>query len=415
MPKVHITDRMAKSVKTDAQVDYFDTQVPGLALRVSPNSKSWSLLYSRPGTRKRARITIGSFSDSLGVAKARKRAVELKSEIEAGKDPAAQRLQSASADHSQMTLEALVEDYLRRHVANLRSAKEIERRLRRNVIGDGEWPGKISLSELHKRDVVRAVDKVADRGARTEAARTFEDIRALVRWAIGRGLMDTDITAGMRAPKRDGVRNRILDRKELKALFGEIPALRPAVRDVVKLILETGCRVGEIAGLALKEVDLDSGLIRLPAERVKNAHTHQVPITSRSREILARLCANNTRYLFPVGDGPMRGDVLANELAKAQKGRGNIAPVLSVVGWTAHDLRRTWATLASELGVPPHVIAACLNHRSVNSSVTFAHYLVTDFLPERRRAHDLVSAELEEIERDADKVIFIGRRNTDKA
>ena len=46
------------------------------------------------------------------------------------------------------------------------------------------------------------------------------------------------------------------------------------------------------------------------------------------------------------------------------QGRSPLVDALVLPGgkWTAHDLRRTGATLMGELGVRPDVIERCLNH-----------------------------------------------------
>ncbi|TPJ52739.1 integrase arm-type DNA-binding domain-containing protein [Mesorhizobium sp. B2-6-4] len=403
MPKEKLTDRFVATVKAEAQTDYFDTLEPGLALRVSPTRKTWSLMYTRPGSRQRVRVTLGEYSEEFGVGKARKRAREMKADVADGKDPKTVKEAAAAAAASALTMSELVEDYIARRVVGLRSADEVTRRLRRNILDPVHGLGAVLVPNLHRRDIVKALDAVEDRGAKTEASRCFEDVRAVVRWAVGRGVIDRDVTFGMKAPQRNNVRDRVLNAAEIKNVFEALPTagMRDGVEDVVRLLFETACRVSEIAAIHVRELDFVGDMICLPPDRVKNGLAHEVPMTGTAKAILKRLAEGKKGYLFPVGeDGCLRGDVVANELAKAQKGteagkgRRQRDATMPVAGWTAHDVRRTWATLASKLGVPPHVIAASLNHQSVNSSVTFAHYVRNDFMPERREAHKLVSAHI---------------------
>jgi (2Fe-2S) ferredoxin len=84
-----------------------------------------------------------------------------------------------------MTVAAIIESFLEKHARpNLRSADEIERRLAKNVT---PVIGSVKLAELHRRDMNRVVDPVLKRGRRVEAGRVFEDLRAVVRWAVARG------------------------------------------------------------------------------------------------------------------------------------------------------------------------------------------------------------------------------------
>lgn len=99
MPKEKLTDRFVASIKSETQIDYFDSLEPGLALRVSPSRKTWSLMYSKPGSRQRARFTLGEYSEEFGLAKARRRARELKAEIAEGIDPQAARQEAVIAAH----------------------------------------------------------------------------------------------------------------------------------------------------------------------------------------------------------------------------------------------------------------------------------------------------------------------------
>src|SRR6516165_8003022 len=100
-----LTDRFcdwAKPQQNETQSDYFDERVSGLALRVSPTFKSWTLHYRLGG--KQVRWTLGKYP-GLSLAAARTRALEAKAEIEAGRDP-----RSRQAD----TFQSVAEDYIRR-------------------------------------------------------------------------------------------------------------------------------------------------------------------------------------------------------------------------------------------------------------------------------------------------------------
>jgi hypothetical protein len=106
--RVHLTDKFCSTAKAKGQADFFDDKVHGLALRVSPTAKSWTLIYSRPGG-KRARMTLGRYP-VLSLAAARARALEAKGAIAEGRPLAAVG-----------TLRSVVDDYFRREGASLRS------------------------------------------------------------------------------------------------------------------------------------------------------------------------------------------------------------------------------------------------------------------------------------------------------
>src|ERR1700739_4648080 len=88
--KLQLTDRFcshAKPQSGEAQSDYFDQTVAGLALRVAASGrKTWTLHFTSPGDGKRARMTLGTYpAPPLGSA--RTLALDARREVEEGRDP----------------------------------------------------------------------------------------------------------------------------------------------------------------------------------------------------------------------------------------------------------------------------------------------------------------------------------------
>lgn len=126
---------------------------------------------------------------------------------------------------------------------------------------------------------------------------------------------------------------------------------------IVRLLLLTGQRRDEVAGMAWAEVDLASALWSLPAARVKNKQDHDVPLLAPALLLLSSLERVEGRPLaFGQGDGGFLGFSRAKAALDVRSG---------VTGWRLHDLRRTAATLmADRLKILPHVVEAVLNHIS---------------------------------------------------
>jgi integrase len=59
---------------------------------------------------------------------------------------------------------------------------------------------------------------------------------------------------------------------------------------------------------------------------------------------------------------------------------------ITVAAWTHHDLRRTCATRLGELGIPPHVVAAVLNHVSDFRGGVHGIYDRSTLEPQKRNA-----------------------------
>jgi integrase len=359
--RVQLTDRFCASAKaTEVQTDYFDASVPGLALRVTANgTKAWSLLHGQP----RRRVSLGRYP-ALSLAAARARALEVKDGRTSG------------------SVAALAETYLR-SIHNLRSFPEIERRLRRDVL---PIIGHIPLDELHRRDVTRVIDaKLAD--APITARRVFEDIRAMIRWAVARGDLDHSPIDALKGPAISKPRTRVLSDDEIKAVWHDLYEQREDVGRVVRFCLATAQRVGEVVGLMPKELDLAGKVWRIPAERSKNGYPHTVPL---SRLALA--------LLYGDGWGVSR-DVVSDIIWRYQ-----------IVGdrWTAHDLRRTALTKMAELGIAPIVLGHVANHRTTTKAgITLGVYVHHAYEKEKREALELWSDRLEGIVSGGAKVVPI--------
>jgi integrase len=66
-----------------------------------------------------------------------------------------------------------------------------------------------------------------------------------------------------------------------------------------------------------------------------------------------------------VGAGDARHYVFAGQRGKLggfSKLKRLLDEASGVTGWRTHDLRRTAATNMQELGIPNHIVQACLNH-----------------------------------------------------
>ena len=130
---VSLTHRSIEALRP-AETPYrvSDQRCIGLAVRVAPSGiKTWDLAYRIRGSGKVRRVSLGRVAD-VSLEKARARANELTSAARAGRDLIAEEEESRAAAASRLTIEKLIELYVRRRVTGrLRTAKEIESRLRR--------------------------------------------------------------------------------------------------------------------------------------------------------------------------------------------------------------------------------------------------------------------------------------------
>jgi integrase len=422
MPVTMLTDRFARSAKPQAgqrQTDYFDEATKGLSLCASAGGgRTFFLHYTRHRDGKRVRMKLGLYGD-ISLAQARQLARDARAAVGEGKDPASER----RSDEASLRVRDLVESYVARHAATQRSANEIARRLRKNV---AEVIGDVTLARLHRRDLTRCIDKVKDRGAAVEANRVFEDLRAMVRWARGRGDLDQNLMEGMRRPAETAARDRVLSLSEIKQLWHGLPAakMQEGTRRTLKLCLITTGRVGEVSGMCVSELDLARRLWTIPAHRSKNKRAHTLPLSDLAVELIEA-------QLIELRDGAARRESrLARRIARLPQGRSEVAATIAaanepewifpgpgsrgpitvfavakaiersleqfgIEAFTSHDLRRTAATRMEEIGISPFIIAHVLGHISVTkASVTSKVYARYGYEKEKREAVDKWAAHL---------------------
>jgi integrase len=395
--RVQLTDRFCASAKAlgTPQVDYFDETTRGLSLRVSADGrKSWCLLYTSPRTGKRARMTLAGYPGT-SLATARAVALEAKGALDQGTDP---RDSEAAKEADAMTVGALSDLYFqkphKRTGKPRKTVDEIKRRFARNIL---PTIGAVKLTELQRRDVMRVASPIMRRGAPTEAARTFEDIRALMRWALGQGYIDRNPTEAMESPApKSPPRERVLTDTEIKALWRGLPkALARSVQcqRIIKLCLVTAQRVGEVAGMRTAELDLKKAEWIIPGVRSKNGFEHKVPLSPLAIDLINAALADagkGATLVFPApeGDGSLPAAAVARTILRAHEtDKEHPTGRFGIEHFTAHDLRRTAVSKMAELRVQPIVLGHIINHRSVTKAgVALSAYQTYDYASEKRQA-----------------------------
>jgi integrase len=172
-----------------------------------------------------------------------------------------------------------------------------------------------------------------------------------------------------------GSRERVLSQEELRKLWRNLG--EDKFSDIVRLLLLTGQRRGEISALAWSEVDLTFGKIILPPARTKNKRQHELPLSRQALAIIERQPRRDSSdFLFSDVQGYKDWDT----------GKTKLDQRLGIAPWRLHDLRRTCATMLGELGVQPHHIEAILNHYSGHRSGVAGVYQRAKYSDEMRTA-----------------------------
>src|SRR5215472_1433654 len=168
----------------------------GLWIRVTPKGeKSWTFRYRLAG--KMRRLVFGHYPE-MGVAAAHTALAATKQDLEGGMDPAAVIAERRKSERDAETVRELVDEYLIRHARpNMRAstATEDERMLNRDILP--EWDGR-KVRSITRREVIKLLDGIEDRGAPVIRNRTASLLSRLFRFAEDRGIIDASPASGLR-------------------------------------------------------------------------------------------------------------------------------------------------------------------------------------------------------------------------
>jgi integrase len=405
---VRLTDRSIEALRPKAaRYEVWDETRKGFGLRVTPRGvKSFVWVYHFGGRPRR--LTFGTYP-RLSLATAGVKLAEAKDLLAKGIDPGSRIVAERDAERHAETVEQLVASYLDRYVrVRKRSAAEDERILRKDVLS--RWAAR-KAKDITRRDIVKLLNEIVDRGAPIMANRALSILRRMFNFAVGQAIIDASPCDKVERPSAENHRERVLTEKEIRLLWHalETAPMEPNVRRILRLMLVTGQRRGEVMGIPIEEIDYEKRLWILPAARAKNRHEHVIPLSAPALEILTEVAPNEAGHLFPSKPTgrPYRGQSIDHATrylfeprpiskGRKQPQRAPAPPPLAgtMERFTPHDLRRTVATRMRELGISRGDVKMVLNHIETDVTARYDRY---DGLAEKRRALDLWARRLEQI------------------
>jgi integrase len=281
----------------------------------------------------------------------------LRTMLEAGRDLVSelrQRRDEAAVEareREDRSVEAVADRWVRRlQQQGKRTAIEVGNVLRRHV---HPLIGAKDIGRVTRADAHRVYDVLAERGQAPTGAQVTRLLKALLSFAVDRGLIAANPLLRIKIATALEPRERILirfhperapDASELWAVWAATSALAPVQAACIRTLLLTGQRRGEVQRMTWGE--LDGSLWTIPPERHKGKKEHTVPLSTRAHEIILAMAAPEDRrpdrFVFRGRGGRPIGDFSA---IKAQLDASS-----GVTDWTLHDLRRTAASWMQEAG-----------------------------------------------------------------
>jgi integrase len=417
MPTGKITIANVKALAPgDRDIFLWDTERSGFGVKCTPTGKKvYILQYRMHGGRgaKIKRYTIGQHGtwtpDSAG-----KEAERLLRLVGQGVDPSAQKVRA------------------RIEADELAFAKYADRFLDQYV--KPNWPRSYGFPESalrlyakpHFRDTplpqieAKAIARFYDglpTGKPGLRRNVHVVLRRLMRWAKGRGDIASDPFDGFESPAPVASRDRVLTDHEVRTLWMATGSVAAPFGCFIRLLLLTGQRRNEVAGLDWKELDRDAGQWLIPASRAKNGIENLLPLSPQAIAELDSLAAaikwpRRGLVFTTTGKSPISGFSKAKRILDAAM--LNIVreddPHAELDQWRFHDLRRTMATDMQRLRISGDVIEACENRIAGRSKAGAARvYQRHSYEEEKREAMERWGAFVAALVAKSDNVVPLAK------
>ena len=212
-------------------------------------------------------------------------------------------------------------------------------------------------------------------------------IKQAFNYAVSRGELLVNPAVNIRARDIGGQekpRDRYLTLEEIKTIWlfldSDKNAISLQIKNALKIIILTGVRTGELRLAKWTELNFEKSLWTIPAENTKTGLVIYIHLTELVKSLFLELKdCSMSKYVISGADGIS----LLNDKS-LPKAVIRIQERVGIPQWTAHDLRRTFATqLGETLQIDPVVIEKCLGHKMPKIMAT---YNKNEMLPQRREA-----------------------------
>lgn len=330
------------------QLDFHHATERGLGIRVSYGGrKTYYARYRIEGRQRRA--SIGHHPEYTFI-QARDACRAILADVDKGRDPAAEAMKQRRPSRSQI-FESVVQDYIENYAKpRKKSWRETQRTFERYFLP--HW-GKLSLRSIDKELVRDALNEIKRRPSAANQA--FACLRAFFSWAVKQDRCLSSPCSTLEMPAKEKSRSRFLKSPEIQSVWIASENFSEPFGTIVRLLLLTGQRRNEVAGMRWKEIDFIEETWTLPPWRTKSAREHRIPLTPLALKLL-RDVPRTGEMVFPARGAESRS------VSGFSKWKGQLDEASGVRDWVLHDLRRTVATGLARLGTPLHVIRKIQNH-----------------------------------------------------
>lgn len=362
MPRLKLTQKAIARLRapdpSGKQVFYWDTEMRGFAVLVSGKTNAKTYIVQRDlSSGLTRRLTIGPVN-VLDFDEAKERAQLALGDLYKGIDPKAKR-------RGQFTLSAILDDYLERVPLGEKTAADYRKVVERHLPSWLDMPlSEITPDMVEERHREIAAEVAAGKryAGLATANGTMRTFRILWNHAADK-IPDLPVNPTRRLRRQwfpVHRRERVVRADQLPVFYAAVKRVsNPVARDYILLLLFTGLRRTEAAGLRWDQhIDFTNRVIRLSAGETKARRKLDLPMTDFVLTLLKarRKIGNEKGFVFPAD----------SKVGHIVEPKFPLNEVRAATGITisAHDLRRTYITVAESADISPLALKALVNHCS---------------------------------------------------
>lgn len=365
------SDRYISNLKP-REKEYQVRDAEGFALRVLPSGvKTFLYIYEVGG--KRRKLNLGTYPE-VPLAEAREAYTRAVRALAAGAplEACSTGNPADSSEHTVVTVKDLQDHYLAYSRKDKQSEEWIYTKEKVMDLHLKDWHNR-PIESITKAEAIKLLTSIQDSGL--AGRNIYKVLSSLFEYAVIRDMLP--VSPFYRLPKiipnmGGTYKTRSLSEAEIVHVWGAVTTAKGSeyVKRILKLILVTGQRPGEVAGIHRSEIDGDWWTI--PPERAKKGKRHhRVYLTDTAKSLIGD---SEPGYIFPTTRKSIAPYVTKITVSQVV----NVANSFGIPKWSPHDLRRTARTHMARIGIPDEHAEAVLNHAKKGMVQVYNQYMYDD-------------------------------------
>ncbi len=201
-------------------------------------------------------------------------------------------------------------------------------------------------------------------------SRKINSIKSFFRFCLSEGLLDSNPTQEISQPKFDQAPPRILSRLEYRALRDSCRA-DSRMYAIVEILLQTGMRISELAGLQLTDIDLEREVIYIQAQNSREAR--RIPLNVAAKKAVLdylrlRPRAKEKTLFLTKTCRPF----LVRNIRTAIDRYFRLAGIKDA---KVNDLRHTFVVEQLKAGTPLVYVSQLVGHKRITTTEKYLHLI----------------------------------------